>query len=232
MRGWISLKTTRWSNRNIESIKVIRIHPLGIMIFFCCCQACDNFNLLVLPLEKFLNRESHSCLFIQLVAEPQPKAVFKDDFPGGSCVGSESGEFHSQRWLVFTTFFAHIQYLDWSNRCKFPITHAIYVIRAASHKRQKICINCAKKLAEGSSALIFGEILCYVMKRCILVWVGSLFLKVTRHHCIQLICLSRPFCCIWHSEPPDPYFLPSGPGCLRLCTLPNLVLPQQTTLTG
>ena len=54
-------------------------------------------------------------------------------------------------------------------------------------------------------------------------------------HCwssLSLLCPhpSRPFCCIWHSEPPDPYFLPSGPGCLRLCSLPALILPQQPQL--
>ena len=43
---------------------------------------------------------------------------------------------------------------------------------------------------------------------------------------------SRLFCCIWHSEPPDPYFLPSGPGCLRLCSLPALILPQRPHLLG
>ena len=56
-------------------------------------------------------------------------------------------------------------------------------------------------------------------------------------HCwssFSLLCPrpSRPLCCIWHSEPPDPYFLPPGPGCLWLCSLPALILPQRPHLPG
>ena len=49
---------------------------------------------------------------------------------------------------------------------------------------------------------------------------------------LSLLCPypSRPFWCIWQSEPPDSYFLLSGSGCLRLCSLPALILLQRPYL--
>ena len=64
------------------------------------------------------------------------------------------------------------------------------------------------------------------LDRAILIQFSSYLYHILCHH------PSRPFCCIWHSESPHPYFLHSGSGCLRLCSLPALVLPQRPQLPG
>ena len=65
-------------------------------------------------------------------------------------------------------------------------------------------------------------------------WTTGAIYQMKPESSLSLLCPHpfRPFCCVWHGEPPDPWFFPSGSGCLRLCTVPALILPQRPHLPG